>query len=556
MRRKYILGLLIIGLVLFISGITYAYLRVEKVQDNKNAISAIDCLNVALENEEDVINLKDAFPITDNDAFISIKPYKFTVRNTCPNNINAEINLESLQVNDQLSKDYVKIEFTDESANSPLVSILGALPDREPIITNATSDNLTTVNIKGYGEKSFTLRLWIDYNTTLEQGFNKYYEGKIAIKASPNPIAAKVYGVRRDIDSSSSAWERIGASVNLVANAQIGETAVQNDFDNIYPWSDIISYNYKYDSSTGNVTEIMYGEDGFAFDGTNGEVLTRIPEFYYNRYQQTEDDGKTYEYVLISPEYIDGYYKSEAFSVGRYTISGAANDVHSKSGVQPLTNVTITDFRNYIRNTVALGDDFGQMDYHYFILQLLYLVEYADYNSQAKLGQGNVNNTVAITSGECNTLGMKSGTYGDNDKKHSVTYRGIEDIFGNVWQYVDGINIKEYVTYICTDQTQYAVDTFTGCYKPVGYTNLNMTQGYPSKLGYDADNPLVATPIASGGSDSTYISNYYWSGPGNRTVLVGGGWLNTSQDGLWLWNVINASSHINTTVGARLLRAN
>lgn len=28
------------------------------------------------------------------------------------------------------------------------------------------------------------------------------------------------------------------------------------------------------------------------------------------------------------------------------------------------------------------------MNYHYFLLQMLYLVEYADYNSQSKLGNG------------------------------------------------------------------------------------------------------------------------------------------------------------------------
>ena len=28
------------------------------------------------------------------------------------------------------------------------------------------------------------------------------------------------------------------------------------------------------------------------------------------------------------------------------------------------------------------------------------------------------------------------------------------------------------------------------CYKPIGYTNLNLTEGYPSKLGYDANNPI------------------------------------------------------------------
>ena len=91
----------------------------------------------------------------------------------------------------------------------------------------------------------------------------------------------KVYGVKRSLTTSSSAWERIRDAVGLVANAQVGTTAVQNDFDNIYPWSDIISYNY--DVTAKQVTA-YYGDPTFKFDGTNGEVLTKIPEFYWRRY--------------------------------------------------------------------------------------------------------------------------------------------------------------------------------------------------------------------------------------------------------------------------------
>ena len=44
------------------------------------------------------------------------------------------------------------------------------------------------------------------------------------------------YGVRRRVEqNSSSAWERIGASVGKVANATKNADSVTNDFDSIYP---------------------------------------------------------------------------------------------------------------------------------------------------------------------------------------------------------------------------------------------------------------------------------------------------------------------------------
>lgn len=323
-----------------------------------------------------------------------------------------------------------------------------------------------------------------------------------------------VYGVRRKLASnSSSAWERIEDSVGKVANAQKGTTAVQNDFDNIYPWSDIISYNY--DITSKRITA-YYGEPTFKFDGSNGEVLTRIPEFWYKR---TRD--ATYEYIYIADGKKDGYIKSEQFSVGRYTMSGSSSRVYSKSGVAPLVSTTITNFRTYARN---LGDGFGQLDWHYFLLQILYLVEYADYNAQSKLGKGVISKEWTgsfngVNSGGCDSLGMKSGTLND-DGLNSMIYRGIEDIYGALWQFVDGINIKDYVAYVSQNSNDYAVDKFDGSYKALGYTNYSTSGQYQSAVGYDANNPIVDFPTAGGGASNTYMTDYYWCAEGNRIALV------------------------------------
>ncbi len=355
------------------------------------------------------------------------------------------------------------------------------------------------------------------------------------------------YGVRRRLDAISSTWARIGSSVELEANAQVGTSPVKNDFDSIYPWSDIVTYNY--DTDTKKIIA-YYGEENFTFAPTgNVEVLTKIPEFYYKRYQ---DD--TYEYIYISKEAIEGYTKSEEFSVGRYTMSGDATRVHSKSGAVPLTNTTITDFRNYARN---LGEEFGQLDYHYFILQLLYLVEYADYNVQYILGPGHTNaaHTSSIQSGGCDILGMKSGSV-DGTNNTSVIYRGIEDIFGNVWQFIDGINVKDYQTYICYDKKEYEINKYDGCYQPVGYTYTSSNLNYISKLGYDIKHSIVALPIESNGTKYTHMSDYFQSQAGSYISVVGGCWNNDLGAGLWSWYLQANSLSMDNGKSARLLKTN
>ena len=435
-----------------------------------------------------------------------------------------------------------------------------------------------------------------------------------------------IYGVKRSLITSSSTWERTDDSVGKVANATHDGTAVVNDFDNIAPWSEIYSYNY---DRTSGLDTAKIGDSNFKFDGTNGEVLTKIPEFYYKRYQDSE-----YEYIQISKYPVAGFTKMNAFSVGRYDSSYDGTQIHSYSGTEPEVNRNITSFRTLSR---AVGTNFGQLDYHYFALQMLYLVEYADYNSQTTLGTGatnfrnntndkallaenNVNRIIVDTavannfiigqqisigtsangnfgvarfrnvtskeayddgtiigtaiyfdgnpvdiavdnviwssgqrSGTTDSLGMKSGCL--TNSRSPIIYRGIENIFGNVWQFVDGINIKDYVAYVSYDPPSYVVNKYDGTYNAIGYTNSNATGTYATKLGYDANNSLIAFPIeASGGSSTTYMSDYYYSNSGNRIPLVGGYMHTGASAGLWSWNLYHGSGSTGYYIGSRLLR--
>lgn len=427
-----------------------------------------------------------------------------------------------------------------------------------------------------------------------------------------------VYGIRRKItNNSSSAWERIFDSVGKVANATKNGGTVQNDFDSLAPWSDIKSCNY--DLTTKKI-KAWFGDANFKFDGSNGDVFTYIPKTYWKIYQEND-----YDYVLLADYPRAGFMEVDGFFTGRYNGSVVSDVLHTYSGLVPTTSKTIGQFRTLAN---ALGNEFSQLDWRYFVVQMLYLVEYANYNSQSMLGNGVMNRkylktliaenntnrvvigsasgyyvgqiirigtsdggtqvadarkitaieayddgtvtgsaitfdgaavniavdnfvcTMAQITGQCDALGMKSGCI-NNDGYHSMIYRGIENIFANIWQWVDGINIKDHLAYICKDHSKYASDKFDGDYKPLAYTNCD-TNGNPKKLGLDVDEPFFRFPTEIGGGTSTYMCDYYWQNTGNRVALVGG-FYNGASGGLWYWHFSNTSSSASWSIGARVL---
>ena len=429
-----------------------------------------------------------------------------------------------------------------------------------------------------------------------------------------------IYGIKRSLTSSSPLWERTDDSHMLYVGVSYNGVPERNDFNNIAPWSEIYSYNY--DPVTNRDTARI-GDSMFAFDGSNGEVLTYIPEFYYRRYQDSE-----YEYIQISKYPEDGFTKVDSFSVGRYLSSYDGTKLHSYSGVEPEVRQNINTYRTLSR---AVGPNFGQLDYHYFIIQLLFLVEYANYNAQAVLGAGttglrsnindkalvdenDVNRIIVATSvanyfivgqqisigtninynvarfrtitkiedyddgevtgkaiyfdgdpvnivvgnviwsspqmtGVTDSLGMYSGCL--KSVKNPVIYRGIESIFGKIYQVIDGINLKDYVVYVSYDPTDYASNKYDGSYHAISYSIPTVNNAFSTKVGYDANNPLIAFPIeVGGGSKDTYLTDLYFVSNGNRIPMVGGSY----AGGLWDYNFNNAYTYYAVTLGSRLLR--
>ena len=344
--------------------------------------------------------------------------------------------------------------------------------------------------------------------------------------------------MRRLINQSDSTWERLEGGFGKTAKAQTSASAVQNDFDNIAPWKNIRSC----DVSANGTVNAYIGDPTYNPTSPKGYIMTEVPEFWYKR-QQTSG----YEYIYISAVEQDGYKKATKRYVGKYDAGGSSSALTSKSGVAPCVNITIADARTAAKK---IGTNWGLLDIEtWSIIQMLYLVEFADYNCQTKVGAGRSNSSSAINSGKMDSIGAKSGRL--SSVENGVVYRGMENLWGNVYQWLDGVNFDNSTgqAWISRKQSDYASGKASSPYTKLGY-KCPYDSGYVKEVGYDANNPDIQLPKTYGGSDSTYIPDY--SNSGSAVVYVGGSWGGGGRCGLWYFRS-HSTSASDSGIGCRLL---
>ncbi len=177
------MGGLVLCLVAVI-GITFAFFSAGGTQETANTFTS-GCLNIELTDASASIHLTNTYPISDVEGVDSTS-YDFTIRNTCDTSTNYSINLESLnQVSNSLNADYIKVSLSSDTFDN-VISKLSANTEATPEIDNAyESYTLYTGSLEAHETKTYHLKLWIDYDATVEQAANKTYTSKINVIANP-----------------------------------------------------------------------------------------------------------------------------------------------------------------------------------------------------------------------------------------------------------------------------------------------------------------------------------------------------------------------------------
>ena len=284
-------------------------------------------------------------------------------------------------------------------------------------------------------------------------------------------------------------------------------------------------------------------------NGSDGNVMVEIPKFWYKYenvggvHKWSISDGNHGPDYEVHPAFIRGgvekdyrYYPAyEGFNLSGKLISG--------SGRVPTVNQTRAQFRTL---AAANGTGWSQIDWNLLTaVQLLYLTEYADFDSQSMIGRGNdTGSDYTMTTGGSNSIGNASSPSTNNDTW--MSYRGIENWYASMFKFIDGVNVQERKYFINNNPATFADDVFTGDYVYSGITSVT-SNGYVSNL---VPNKRGFVASAVSGSDSTYVPDYFYQNTGNRLVGFGGHAGSGLHCGAFCLIAYDAASYSGASIGA------
>ena len=144
-------------------------------QDTTN-VAESKCFDLTISYKENNMSLDQAYPISNSNG-IKLTPYTFTVTNTCDITAEYSINLEVLK-NSTLASNFIDVMLDGN------INLLSSYDTTEKIDSSSIESRKIDTGILKVGEsKDYSLRLWIDYDTTLEDLNNetKIFKAKVNI---------------------------------------------------------------------------------------------------------------------------------------------------------------------------------------------------------------------------------------------------------------------------------------------------------------------------------------------------------------------------------------
>ena len=274
-----------------------------------------------------------------------------------------------------------------------------------------------------------------------------------------------------------------------------------------------------------------------------GDRMVEFPKFYYKRPNKWT--------WLVSPDYVEGflpspmYYRNgvmhDTVRVSEYMLSTSGSTVISQPGTTPRVSTTIADFRTMLR---AKGQYVIDMS-SYSMIVILAIIKYADINSRLASGAGIYSGTAKAMGDSILGLDEYRTSLTDN---LNVRCMGIEDLWGNPWNYLDGIFVYNGNIYINNDiENIYLNPDILTCLQN-GWTKLDTTapQGIRNtifnNISFDSKCPSILFPTSMGGDSTNPIGCGYFNGSGNTQFAVSTGgswWTGIGQLGLLAWNSEN-----------------
>jgi hypothetical protein len=225
-------------------------------------------------------------------------------------------------------------------------------------------------------------------------------------------------------------------------------------------------------------------------------------------------------------------------------------------------NVTLGHSRTLAGN---IGAGWGVLNcWSLSAIQLLFYTEYCGADSQTLIGKGIVDkasgtgfageNSGALSANTnigVNGTGTGTGTNGLTP----VVYRGIENLWGNIWQFIDGWNaVDAEYRLINRDGTGTLADTLAGGSYEASTGAPITSDGYISNILYEDLTAFAFIASAVSGSSGDYLHDSWYAHDATETniLLVGGLWDLGAAAGVGCRNAFNVAAYAGRNIGSRL----
>ena len=384
MNKKLKITLASVGILLTLCiciGISYAYWLTTKTQTDTNVARA-NCFDTKFIENSSAINLEKQFPITDEQGE-ALKPYSFTIKNTCTYSANYQINLETIASTLKLKNLRVKIGTKDSD-------LLSNYPDASAskVISTATDARRLAVGTLDTGDSmTYELRVWLDKDTTLDDINNtadadNSWQGKITVTttlatditnfddgviASYPKLYQGLIPVRYDdsgnvvVASSTEEWFNYGkhkwanavlvdCSDNTIKNKYfnsdmqlredaVGQTISMDEILQMYVW--IPRYRYK------------------LFNAENGTASEQAVEIEFEKASADKSTGTKNGEWLTHPAFTFGDTELPGFWAAKFEASGSTDNYQIKPNQKSLTSINLATMYNTSRSTAINALKYG-----------------------------------------------------------------------------------------------------------------------------------------------------------------------------------------------------
>lgn len=358
----------------------------------------------------------------------------------------------------------------------------------------------------------------------------------------------KIFGVRIDLTNSNPE-----TAVTYTDDA-VGMTAGSSAWDNMEIFKDIKPCMLKngvvqYYLNPNDFTKKADGSAADITSGNDGDVMIEIPKTgfsittngNYIDVKVTDNPNNTAFKYYAHTRAAEG--DRQKLYIGAYKgYKDSSSKLRSLSGKAPTVSQTIGTCRTQAR---ANGSGYDMLSFYPLtLIQCLYLIKYKNLDSQAALGQGYTGGSAAQTTGATNTAGM---CYGSTSTTSRVKLFGIEDLWGNSFDWIDGLYLDANRNILTTFQN--FNDTGSG-YTNRGQGATANLSGYMSKPQGTSEAGFIAKEVS--GSSTTYFADNAYL---NASCLpnFGGSWGSGAGAGVFRIDANNSASYTGTGLGARLM---